>query len=305
MIDFATLKGLTVPEGVVVKIESGGVVLWELQTGGKVILEVAKITSNTYAGSTTYNSESFILLDIYPKSGGTVSVTYGGLTKTINDTSGAAEPNAQQVFFGTFNGVSDEVETPVSGTLTIDGDYVAFGVGGYKTSSKGTALTYYSGITRVVDFGTIGYVPNYAFYENINLVTCELPKGIKSIGDNAFAYCEKINITEIPEGVETIGISAFQMYSDRGDAKTEIETITLPSTLKSIGKMAFAQYYDSDYYCIVECVTTLATIPPDIGSTTFGDYANFTIIVPIGCGEAYKAAEGWSTYADYIVEASE
>jgi hypothetical protein len=304
MIDFATLKGLTVPEGVVVKIESGGVVMWELQTGGTVVLEVEKITATTYAGSTTYNNESFILLDIYPKSGGTVSVTYGGLTKTITDDGTSEEPNAQQVFFGTFNGVADEVETPVSGTLTIDGDYVAFGVGGYKTSSKGTALTYYSGITRVVDFGTIGYVPNYAFYENINLVTCELPKGIKSIGDNAFAYCEKINITEIPEGVETIGISAFQMSTYKGDAVTEIETITLPSTLKSIGNKAFARY-DSEYYCIVECVTTLATTPPDIGSATFGDYANFTIIVPIGCGEAYKAAEGWSTYADYIMEASE
>ena len=127
MIDFSTLQALTVPEGVVTKIEKDGVVLWELPVGGSIVLEVKKITSNTYVGSTTYNGETFILLDIYPRSGGTVTVTYGGLTKTITDDGTAETPNAQQVFFGTFNGVTDEVETPDSGKLTIRGDCYAFG----------------------------------------------------------------------------------------------------------------------------------------------------------------------------------
>ena len=124
--NFATLKGLTIPEGVVTQItDASGRVLWMVQSdsGVPVILEVEKITSDTYAGETTYTAEEFILLDIYPKTNGTVSVTYGGLTKTITDTSGAEEPNAQQVFFGTFNGVSDSVTTPASGTLKISGDY--------------------------------------------------------------------------------------------------------------------------------------------------------------------------------------
>ena len=127
MIDFSTLQGLTLPEGVVMQItDESGRVIWAV-SGGKVILEVEKMTSDTYAGETTYTGEQFILLDIYPKTGGTVNVTYGGLTKTITDTSGAAEPNAQQVFFGTFNGVSDSVATPTSGELTIEGGYYAFG----------------------------------------------------------------------------------------------------------------------------------------------------------------------------------
>ena len=106
-IDFSTLQGLTIPEGVVTEIKDDrGRVIWAVSGGDKVILQVAKITSNTYAGETTYENEEFILLDIYPKTNGTVTVTYGGLTKTIKDTSGAAEPNAQQVVFGTFNGVT-------------------------------------------------------------------------------------------------------------------------------------------------------------------------------------------------------
>ena len=83
--------------------DAQGRVLWALPVAsGSVVLEVKKITATTYAGSTSYANEKFILLDIYPKTNGTVAVTYGGLTKTITDTSGAASPNAQQVYFGTF-----------------------------------------------------------------------------------------------------------------------------------------------------------------------------------------------------------
>ena len=101
------------------------------ESGEPVVLEVEKITSNTYANETTYEHEEFILLDIYPKPGGTVNVTYGGLTKTITDTSGAEEPNAQQVFFGTLNGISDSVATPSNGELIIEGACYAFSCGTY------------------------------------------------------------------------------------------------------------------------------------------------------------------------------
>ena len=142
MIDFSTLQGLTIPEGVVTQIaDAAGNVLWAVQNDKPIILEVEKIVSDTYAAETTYTNESFILLDIYPKSGGTVTVTYGGLAKTITDTSGAEEPNAQQVFFGTFNGVSDSVTTPASGTLTIEGDCRGFAVGQYKQYSNSKTTT--------------------------------------------------------------------------------------------------------------------------------------------------------------------
>ena len=53
-IDFSTLQGLTIPEGVVTEIkDAGGRVIWAV-SGGKVILQVKKITSDTYAGETTY-----------------------------------------------------------------------------------------------------------------------------------------------------------------------------------------------------------------------------------------------------------
>jgi hypothetical protein len=164
MFNFSQLKSLTIPEGNVTQItDASGRVIWAV--GKPVVLEVAKQTLTTYAGETTYENEQFILLDIYPKNANsTVRVTYGGLTKTLkfNGT------NAQQVFFGTFNGSSDSVSTPASGTLTIEGGYSAFATGSYKKSSNDKATTTRcSCITNIIDWGCIEFIPNYAFYNNI------------------------------------------------------------------------------------------------------------------------------------------
>lgn len=362
-INFGTLQGLTIPQGVVTQItDAAGRVLWML-SGGKVILEVKKITATTYAGETAYENEQFILLDIYPKTNGTVKVTYGGLTKTITDTSGAAEPNAKNVFFGTLNGVSDSVVTPTSGQLTIEGDYYAFGGGAYQSGSKTTQKSYYNGITDVCEWGGVQHIATYAFYENPNITQMALPdtvtsignyafyacpslasvstgRGVSignyafyncpsitslpdattSIGDYAFYKCSSLNVTEIPEGVTSIGDNAFSMPLDKqyGDCVTAMKngTITLPSTITNIGKCAFG-YAESDsatggylYYCYLYEVKILATTPPTLGAYPFGmgggasKYHVDKITVPKGCGEVYKAAEGWSLYANYIVEAT-
>ena len=188
MIDFTTLKGLTIREGVVTKItDASGRVLWA--AGGKIVLEVEKITSNTYAGETTYENEQFILLDIYPKTNGRVKVTYGGLTKTITDTSGAEEPNAQQVFFGTFNGVSDSVTTPASGELTIEGDCIGFACSSYQSGSKSYNIGYSSCITSVIEWGDVSSISSYAFYGCTGLTSINIPTSIRSVGLSAFSGC--------------------------------------------------------------------------------------------------------------------
>ena len=188
--NFATLQGLTIPEGVVTQItDASGRVLWALSGGGPIVLQVEKITSNTYAAETSYTDEQFILLDIYPKTNGTVSVTYGGLTKTITDTSGAEEPNAQQVFFGTFNGVSDSVTTPASGELTIDGDWRGFACGAYKKGSKDIFSSYCSCITSVIKWGGMTSISGNAFYECTGLTSINIPTSIRSSGYSSFYGC--------------------------------------------------------------------------------------------------------------------
>ena len=160
--------------------------------GGAVVLEVEKITSDTYANETTYTAEEFILLDIYPKTGGTVTVTYGGLTKTITDTSGAEEPNAQQVFFGTFNGVSDSVATPTSGELTIEGDCAAFGQGLWRKISKDvSAIPAAACITNVKSFGSPTKIPANAF-ARCGFASITIPDSVTAIGMYAFHSCTSL-----------------------------------------------------------------------------------------------------------------
>ena len=188
-IDFDRLQELSTPKGVVTKIEDlQGNVLWEL-SGGKIVLEVEKITSNTYAGEASYENEQFILLDIYPKTNGTVNITYGGLTKTITDTSGAETPNAQQVYFGTFNGVSDSVTTPASGELTIDGDWRGFACGAYKKGSKDVFSSYCSCITSVIKWGGMTSISGNAFYGCTGLTSINIPTSIRSVGALSFYGC--------------------------------------------------------------------------------------------------------------------
>ena len=249
-IDFSKVTGWSTKRGNLVQVaDSAGRVIWAV-SGGKVILEVEKITSDTYAGETTYTGEQFILLDIYPKTNGTVKVTYGGLTKTITDTSGAEEPNAQRVYFGTFNGVADSVATPTSGTLTIEGDYYAFGESSYATGK--TVSSHCDCITAIVEFGNPRKIPSGAF-------------GSLIVGSNT-----KLTSITIPESVTEIGDYAFYLESDSGITRT---------------------------------ITVLSTTPAILALIPFDQKGTNRIIVPRGCGNTYKTTEGWSLYADYIVEA--
>ena len=329
MIDFSKATEISDDYGVITQItDASGRVLWALSGGGPIVLQVEKITSDTYAGETTYTGEQFILLDIYPKTNGTVSVTYGGLTKTITDTSGAEEPNAQQVFFGTFNGVADSVTTPASGELTIDGDCYAFGIGEFQYASKATDLKYCACITAVSGFGAVTKIHSYAFGNAMQfcdkITNITVPSSVTSIDMYAFLGCKSLasfsvdseneyyssdgvglfdkNKTEfiactvqtveqyvIPSGVTSISTVAFMGCAS-------LKSVTIPSSVNSIGQSAF-----KTNAAALMSVTILATTPPTLVDQAFNA---ISITVPKGCGAAYKAAEYWSELADIIVEAS-
>lgn len=69
----------------------------------------------------------------------------------------------------------------------------------------------------------------------------------------------------------------------------------IPSTVTEIGEHCFS-------YAGITTVICKPTTPPALGSGAFSsDISGFTIKVPAASVAAYKAADGWKDYANYIV----
>ncbi len=213
-IDLSKVVGWDADRGALVQItDASGRVLWSAEKPVPAVLTVAKQSFTSYSGETSYSSNC-ILLDIYPKSANsTVKVTYGGLIKTLT----FSGRNAKQVYFGTFNGVADSVETPVSGTLTIEGDYYAVGVGSYTKDSKGTT-DYCECITAVHDLGGVKEIPNNCFNSCALIESIAIPDGVKSIQTGAFYSCSKLKNLKIPASVTAIGSYNNPAYAALNDS---------------------------------------------------------------------------------------
>ena len=103
-------------------------------------------------------------------------------------------------------------------------------------------------------------------------------------------YFSTLNINE---GVTTIGKYAFAEHCC-------LSSVTLPSTLTSIGDSAFMYLTDS----ALQSVVCLATTPPSLGAGVFNSWASFyycTLYVPPGTKSLY-ASSAWGTYFTNIEE---
>lgn len=114
----------------------------------------------------------------------------------------------------------------------------------------------------------------------------ELPEGLEVIEYRTFGYCSNLLDTlRIPSTVKQIRSEAFR------DCQ-QLTAVILPSGIDGIQDEAFAGCYSLDY---IEC---LAVNPPEITGSTFSgvEKNNFTLIVPKGSVEAYKAAPHWCEF---------
>ena len=151
----------------------------------------------------------------------------------------------------------------------------------------GVALKYCLGLKEVVFAATITLGSN-AFQIDTVLKNVGTLK-TSAISQGCFYQCLSLkNI--VLQGTTIINTSSF--YSC-----LSLEKIILPSTITEIGQLAFSTCTAlSEIHC-------QATTPPTLGTNAFqGLPSNYIIYVPIGYGETYKSAAGWSTYADHILE---
>ncbi len=182
---------------------------------------------------------------------------------------------------------------------------------------------------------TLQNMNHSAFYLCGSLETMEIPESMVSLTPGAICGCYSIEsfsgkyatkdgrclidgdvlvafapygsgVYDIPEGVREIGTLAFFYAFD-------LHTVTLPSTLTTIGNEAFEGSGLTCDLVIPASVTSMGTacLPRNLSSLTIltqtpptgaryicnGDY---TIYVPAASVEAYKSAQYWSTYANRI-----
>lgn len=139
-----------------------------------------------------------------------------------------------------------------------------------------------------------GAFPHFGFEDCYALAEINVPVGVTSIGDYAFHNCFNLRKCELPEGVTTIGEGAFSSCFGFID-------FVIPSTVTKINTFAFG-YNDGTHTFRVK-----ATTPPALEPTALTYiYDGATIYVPYSEDHsilaAYKAATGWSSRADSIIE---
>ena len=130
------------------------------------------------------------------------------------------------------------------------------------------------------------------------ITTLTIPPLVTVLPDYAFTYIQPVNNTETGEDLP-INIILPQNLTKIGNSCFEgalIKQITIPDTVTEIGGRAF-------FFCRkLESITCLAATPPALGTDALNtDTAGFLIKVPAASVAAYKAADGWKDYANYIV----
>ena len=113
-----------------------------------------------------------------------------------------------------------------------------------------------------------------------------IPEDVTSIEINAFNGCASLTSVEMPNVTE-IGSSAF--YGCASLPSVEMPNVT------EIGEFVFQD-------CTLLSQVVINNInPPVLGSDAFDNCHNdLKIYVPASAVDTYKAASGWSTYADKI-----
>ncbi len=110
---------------------------------------------------------------------------------------------------------------------------------------------------------------SYIFESGANVSSVVIPSEynglpVTSIGNYAFAYCDKLTSVTIPDSVTTIGDQAFGNLGN-------LTSVTIPDSVTSIGNHAFA-------YCDKLTSVTIPDSVTSIGDSAFADCSSLTSI---------------------------
>jgi hypothetical protein len=127
----------------------------------------------------------------------------------------------------------------------------------------------------------------YAFRENTNITSIDIPSGVKSIGMYCLMKCSGITSVDIPDSVTYIAEGAFQY-------NPSLTSVTIGNGITTILWSAFRGCSG------LTSITVNAVTPPTLGGDALSMTNDCPIYVPCDSVDAYKAASGWSDYASRI-----
>ena len=131
-------------------------------------------------------------------------------------------------------------------------------------------------------------------YAEASGTTYTIPNSVTTIRDDAFYDCNSITSVTIPDSVTTIGVHAFY----------RCESLTSVTIGNSVTKIGWGAFEDCTSLATIYCKPT---IPPTGDHDMFcNNAAGRKIYVPASDDDsvidAYKTAEGWSSYKNDIFE---
>ena len=160
-------------------------------------------------------------------------------------------------------------------------------------SIEDSLFTSCKSLTEVIIPNSVTSIKTGVFSECSALTSVVIPDRVTSIGAGAFSECSALTSINIPDSVTSISNYIFENCSSLAE-------LIIPANVKEIGFRALLIGSPTNKATI----TMKPTTPPTIDSTAFITSKLNKIIVPVGCGDAYKSATNWSALADYIEEES-
>ena len=171
-----------------------------------------------------------------------------------------------------------------------------YGFGGEKSAINNLGLQKYSEnkSSYSTEVSSSFYILNSYFFlysgdvvipSIVNPHKTDISYRVTSIGDNAFSpnfgYNGLVECLEYQYGITLIN---------------SLISVTLPSSIISIGKKAFEDCPNLDF---IKC---LGAVPASASDDSFdqGVYQNTTLYVPLGSLEAYRAANGWKNFLNIV-----
>ena len=154
----------------------------------------------------------------------------------------------------------------------------------YSSSELGSFDVY--DVMQVKDFSTLDGKFQGKAIESFREFKAFECNGLDYVGDSWFKDCNKLQSIELPSTIKSIGKQAFYNCSSLDD-------VTMPDSVTSIQDEAFR------YCAALRSITFLSDTPATLGANVFaGMPKDYILYVPKASVETYKKA--WPQYAEHI-----